>query len=825
LEDRVLLSVQTDGHTAIVAKYAALGGSAGFLANPTGSEALTTSGLGVYQYYQGGIITWSASTSAHEVHGAVVNRYNELGGPNGTLGLSATDEVDTPNYDGRVNTFEHGLVVYNYASAQTSAVQGSIATEYFALGGMTSFLSLPTANEADTPNHDGRISTFQGGIITYNASAGTHEVHGAIVNCYNGLGATTSYLGFPTSDEVNTPTGDGRMNTFQGGTIVYTYATGVTTATPTPVATPTIDVLTPPTFREGDVFSVTVMDATPGQSAGVTVVGDNNATQYSFPSTTIDVNGNATLALRMPYVLAKGYTVDGRTLRVTTGSYTQDFQVTVNEGLRVSLSTDNIQENSVITVNIRNGIGSSQVIVQLTHDNNEVKHEWGYLQTDGSGKGTYNLTIPTVLSGSYRVDGFGFRVITSGITTEQKITITEGLRVVVGASRTREYNTFPMEVRNGPANTNVTLAWYLDASYRTTQTFRTDGSGHGSFTVVTPHPLILNSATQDTFRLVATVNGRSFTFSMLVYKYISPSQPAPDPGSSQPQSAAPAANKTNTALGVVINTPAKVDGTKNVRAITPQENPTLAAKDPVVTVKDQSKHQLVILCYGSDQHPGDNAGSSDLYARPGMDEVNDIITNSVAGGHIVRLWSGNKLPWPWSLEPLNKAKDTITATIDTLNGIGHTINSVVIAGYSWGGGMAKDLCDWINNTYNPQHNVHIQIAGLVYVDAVCQGDAVRETYLPQGVSSFLNIYQSILDDSTDSAVGTVNLPSIPNPGLPGYDGTGLGYYGRYREFDCDTTVDGRKVNVTNHGKIDNYARYYVAEFITSVLNGWYWTHV
>lgn len=70
------------------------------------------------------------------------------------------------------------------------------------------------------------------------------------------------------------------------------------TSTPPPVITPTIDVLTPPNFLEGDVFTVTVMDAAPGKWAGIDVVGDNDTSQCHFPSAQIDSHGNATLPLR-----------------------------------------------------------------------------------------------------------------------------------------------------------------------------------------------------------------------------------------------------------------------------------------------------------------------------------------------------------------------------------------------------------------------------------------------------------------------------------------------------------------------------------------------
>jgi len=66
---------------------------------------------------------WSPDTGAHEVHGDIETKYEELGGPPGSLGFPTSDESDIPGVGGpaRYNTFERGSVLW-YGSAVDTVV-------------------------------------------------------------------------------------------------------------------------------------------------------------------------------------------------------------------------------------------------------------------------------------------------------------------------------------------------------------------------------------------------------------------------------------------------------------------------------------------------------------------------------------------------------------------------------------------------------------------------------------------------------------------------------------------------------------------------------
>jgi hypothetical protein len=84
------------------------------LGAPTTAELSGPDG-GAYQVFENATIFWSPSTNAHEVHGYILERYVELGGPKGMLGYPISDETTTPSTRGKFNQFQHAsLYWYRY---------------------------------------------------------------------------------------------------------------------------------------------------------------------------------------------------------------------------------------------------------------------------------------------------------------------------------------------------------------------------------------------------------------------------------------------------------------------------------------------------------------------------------------------------------------------------------------------------------------------------------------------------------------------------------------------------------------------------------------
>jgi len=100
-----------------------------------------------------------------------------------------------------------------------------IEEKYASLGGEDGFLGSPTGPETSCADGVGRKRSYQGGIIYWHPDTGAYEVHGAILSRYRDWDQAKGVLGYPTTDETDSPNG-GRYNRFQHGLIVWTPESG-----------------------------------------------------------------------------------------------------------------------------------------------------------------------------------------------------------------------------------------------------------------------------------------------------------------------------------------------------------------------------------------------------------------------------------------------------------------------------------------------------------------------------------------------------------------------------------------------------------------------
>jgi stage II sporulation protein D len=211
--------------SAIEAKHRALGGNGSVLGAPATAERPTADVVGRFVRYQGGVIYWHPRTGAFEVHGAILDTWNRLGAERGPLGYPTSDEWRAPDGTGRMSHFQHGSI---YWSPSTGAreVRGAIRSTWSSLGWERGPLGYPTTDELPTPSGTGRYNDFQNGSILWSPATGAREVRGEIHRVWADLGADRSALGLPVTNELGTPDGRGRFNHFQAGSIYWTHATG-----------------------------------------------------------------------------------------------------------------------------------------------------------------------------------------------------------------------------------------------------------------------------------------------------------------------------------------------------------------------------------------------------------------------------------------------------------------------------------------------------------------------------------------------------------------------------------------------------------------------
>jgi LGFP repeat len=177
---------------AIEQKWLALGGAKGLFGLPLSNEAPTFDGAGRAQTFKGGVVSWHPSIGAHEVHGAILARWLELGREK--FGHPITDETPCPDNIGRFNHFQ----AIQFAGRPLSSIYwspatgphdvfGAIRDKWASMGFERSVLGYPQTSEADQPG-GGKTQRFQGGVITWNNTGGAaeHEVSGDTVKFDSG---------------------------------------------------------------------------------------------------------------------------------------------------------------------------------------------------------------------------------------------------------------------------------------------------------------------------------------------------------------------------------------------------------------------------------------------------------------------------------------------------------------------------------------------------------------------------------------------------------------------------------------------------------------
>ncbi|WP_115685716.1 alpha/beta hydrolase-fold protein [Corynebacterium senegalense] len=172
--------------------------------------------------FRGGQAFWSPDTGAHALYGAILAKYNGLGGAAGWLGFPTTGETRTPDGRGRFVHFQNGSI---YWTPQTGAyaIPGDMFKAWGENGWENGHLKYPVA-EAQKIG-DGYVQEFEGGFLTRNPDGTSHYiVHGAIGAKYREINTAASDLGYPRGNE--RAVDGGSFQEFEKGNIYWSEQTG-----------------------------------------------------------------------------------------------------------------------------------------------------------------------------------------------------------------------------------------------------------------------------------------------------------------------------------------------------------------------------------------------------------------------------------------------------------------------------------------------------------------------------------------------------------------------------------------------------------------------
>jgi len=161
-----------DAGSAINTAFRASGGSAGPLGARQGDQ-FTIPPDGVGQAFAGGKIFYSPATGAHAVSGAILEKYESVGGPTGDLGLPNAAESDGGVPDSRVSSFaaEDKPVIFWTQDHGAVVVRGAMKAAWDKLGGASGALGVPESDQSTAG--DKTTQQFSGGTLSWDAKSNT----------------------------------------------------------------------------------------------------------------------------------------------------------------------------------------------------------------------------------------------------------------------------------------------------------------------------------------------------------------------------------------------------------------------------------------------------------------------------------------------------------------------------------------------------------------------------------------------------------------------------------------------------------------------------
>ena len=153
-------------HGAVFTKHEQIQGVYGPLGYPANDLVPAGDGRGKIQWFEKGLVFYTPTTGAFGLWGDILSRYADNGGVTGYLRYPTSEPTPVGDGRGTYATFERGRI---YDSSTTSAfeVHGAVLTTYLDEGGPTGALGYPTSELDPRGTPGGRFQRFENGTIQY----------------------------------------------------------------------------------------------------------------------------------------------------------------------------------------------------------------------------------------------------------------------------------------------------------------------------------------------------------------------------------------------------------------------------------------------------------------------------------------------------------------------------------------------------------------------------------------------------------------------------------------------------------------------------------
>ncbi|MFJ5809783.1 hypothetical protein [Streptomyces sp. NPDC093093] len=274
---------------AIRDKYNELGGPNGFLSFPKSGELTNPDGYGKRTEFVNGPVYWSPQGGAHPVVNHFFAAWARNGYEGGPLGYPTSDEFVNPDNVGRRQYFERGTVYWKLNEAY--AVHGAIRDKWGEAGWEAGYLGYPISDEFGTPDGLGRATRFEHGMIYWTEAYGPHPISGGLLNKWAQSGYERGPYGYPVADQ--RPRGSSWDQEFQFGAMGFPTDPAAGAVPDDGDAEPTVDEAEPVTW---DDFAA---DARTGRAAPITL-GKAGSLEPCETGTSCMREGTAVRAPRAP---------------------------------------------------------------------------------------------------------------------------------------------------------------------------------------------------------------------------------------------------------------------------------------------------------------------------------------------------------------------------------------------------------------------------------------------------------------------------------------------------------------------------------------------
>ncbi|SDL48029.1 Pregnancy-associated plasma protein-A, partial [Arthrobacter sp. ok362] len=195
------------------------------LGSPTSAVACGLRAGGCYRSFQGGSVHWTPSTGAVATVGAIRASWGALGYEKGKLGYPTSSQRCGLTRGGCYQTFQGGTIHWSPGTGAVATL-GAIRAAWASVGYENGKLGYPLANEVCGLLSGGCYQSFQGGTIHWSPASGAFATWGAIRATWASLGYEKGKLGYPSGKETCGLVNGGCYQTFQGGTIHWSPGTG-----------------------------------------------------------------------------------------------------------------------------------------------------------------------------------------------------------------------------------------------------------------------------------------------------------------------------------------------------------------------------------------------------------------------------------------------------------------------------------------------------------------------------------------------------------------------------------------------------------------------